>query len=72
MEGCETGLSAAPSQASWAPRGHLHALLLRLLTCGFIVHYSNPASSTWWEMQPLVLLISHSPTWASTDKRLFL
>lgn len=68
MEGCETGLSADPSQASWAARGRPHALLLRLLTCGFIVHFSNPASSTWWEMQSLVLLVSHSPTWPPLTK----
>lgn len=53
------------------PPGYSPFLLPCLLTCGSIICCYAAASSTGWETQVLVLLVSHFPTSASTEKRLF-
>lgn len=71
MEDCATGLSDALSQDSRAYRGLSISCLSVSLPVGFIIPYRTPVSSTWWEIQLLVLPDSHSPTVTSIAKRPF-
>lgn len=69
MEDCATGLNDALSQGLQGTFSI--SCLFVSLHVGFIIFYYTPVSSTWWEIQPLVLLDSHSATLAPTEKRLF-